>query len=174
MASISPSAALEERPRNSVSVFRWSANGAARRVADPARHRDRGVARHSRDRRGLRSSAGPAPFVSHALGPHDPSFLLDRRWDDLTRVSIAGGGVAVRHDGTALKLTATGTGSAPWTRHAWGVERPTSFGRESIVVAAPRTEEYLTVQRRLGSRTWRWQLESGKSVLDSRLMVTSP
>ena len=113
---------------------------------------------------GLRSSAGPAPFVSHALGPHDPSFLLDRRWDDLTRVSIAGGGVAVRHDGTALKLTATGTGSAAWTRHAWGVERPTSFGRESIVVAAPRTEEYLTVQRRLGPRTWRWRLESHKSV----------
>ena len=113
---------------------------------------------------GLRSSAGPAPFVSRALGPHDPSFLLDRRWDDLTRVSIAGGGVAVRHDGTALKLTATGTGSAAWTRHAWGVERPTSFGRESIVVAAPRTEEYLTVERRLGPRTWRWRLESRKSV----------
>ena len=113
---------------------------------------------------GLHSSAGPAPFVSRALGPHDPSFLLDRRWDDLTRVSIAGGGVAVRHDGTALKLTATGTGSAAWERHAWGVERPTSFGRESIVVAAPRTEEYLTVERRVGPRTWRWRLESQKSV----------
>jgi hypothetical protein len=113
---------------------------------------------------GLRSSAGPAPFVSRALGPHDPSFLLDRRWDDLTRVSIAGGGVAIRHDGTALKLTATGTGSAPWTRHAWGVERSTAFGREAIVVAAPRTEEYLTVERRVGPRTWRWRLESRKSI----------
>ena len=113
-------------------------------------------------------ASAPAPGrrrSSHARSAlHDPSFLLDRRWDDLTRVSIAGGGVAVRHDGTALKLTATGTGSAPWTRHAWGVERPTSFGRESIVVAAPRTEEYLTVQRRLGPRTWRWRLESHKSV----------
>ena len=29
---------------------------------------------------GLRSSAGPATFVSRAFGPHDPSFLLDRRW----------------------------------------------------------------------------------------------
>ncbi len=113
---------------------------------------------------GHRSSAGPAPFVSHALGPHDPSFLLDRRWDDLTHVSIAGGGFAVRHDGAALKLTATGTGSATWVRHAWGVERPTSFGREAIVVAAPRTEEYLTVDRRLGPRTWRWRLESHKSI----------
>src|SRR4051794_38825202 len=113
---------------------------------------------------GLRSSAGPAPFVSRALGPDDPSFLLDRRWDALSRVSIARGGLAVRHDGTALKLTAAGTGAAPWQRHAWGVERPTSFGREAIVVAAPRTEEYLTVDRRLGPRTWRWRLESPKSL----------
>src|SRR6478735_8878035 len=113
---------------------------------------------------GLHSSTGQAPFVSRALGPHDPSFLLDRRWDDLTRVSLAGGGVAVRHDGTTLKLTATGTGSAAWARHAWGLERPTSFGREAIVVAAPRTEEYLTVERRLGPRTWRWRLESSKSI----------
>ena len=113
---------------------------------------------------GLHSSTGQAPFVSRALGPHDPSFLLDRRWDDLTRVSLAGGGVAVRHDGTTLKLTATGTGSAAWARHAWGLERPTSFGREAIVVAAPRTEEYLTVERRLGPRTWRWRLESPKSI----------
>ncbi|NUR75804.1 MAG: hypothetical protein HOQ28_05890, partial [Thermoleophilia bacterium] len=109
-----------------------------------------------------RSAAEPAPFVSRALGPHDPSFLLDRRWDGLTRISV-GHGLRIRHAGLRLGLTAQGVGGEPWTRHAWGVDRSTGFGRESIVVAAPRTEEYLTVEHRQGPRTWTWRLDTGKS-----------
>ncbi|MDQ1703278.1 MAG: trimeric autotransporter adhesin, partial [Frankiaceae bacterium] len=111
----------------------------------------------------LRSSTGRAPVVSRALGPQDPGFTLDRRWDALTRVSISTKGLHVRHAGVSVALTAAGAGSAGWTSHRFGVDRPTPFGRESIVVAAPRTEEYLTVTRHVGSRTWQWQLASGLS-----------
>ena len=111
----------------------------------------------------LRSSTGRASVVSRALGPNDPGFTLDRRWDALTRVSISAGGLHVRHAGTSVKLTATGSGSSGWTHHRYGVDRPTPFGREAIVVAAPRTEEYLTVDRHVGARTWKWQLATGLS-----------
>ncbi|HEX4677700.1 MAG TPA: invasin domain 3-containing protein, partial [Gaiellaceae bacterium] len=111
----------------------------------------------------LGSSTGRAPVVSRALGPDDPGFTLDRRWDALTRVSIAGTGLHVRHAGLSVRLTAAGAGNAGWTRHRLGVDRPTPFGRESIVVAAPRTEEYLTVTRHVGTRTWRWHLATGFS-----------
>ncbi|MDQ1533495.1 MAG: hypothetical protein QOF28_1256, partial [Actinomycetota bacterium] len=95
----------------------------------------------------LRSSTGRAPVVSRALGPKDPTFTLDRRWDALTHVLISTKGLQVRHAGASVELTAAGAGNAGWTRHRFGVDRPTPVGRESIVVAAPRTEEYLTVTR---------------------------
>src|SRR5436305_3104492 len=58
-------------------------------------------------------------LVARALGPNDPTFLLDRRWDSLTRVSV-GDGLRIRRAGTSLRLTARGAGAAHWPRHAWG------------------------------------------------------
>ncbi|MEY2518095.1 MAG: Invasin, domain 3, partial [bacterium] len=113
---------------------------------------------------GASRSSEPAPFVSRALGPHDPAFLLDRNWDGLTRIAIAGGGVRISHAGRSVAIASDDAGTASWSRHAWGVERPTAFGRESIVVAAPRTEEYLTVERRLGPKIWKWRLSTSRSV----------
>ncbi len=105
----------------------------------------------------------PRFIVTRALGPRNPASLLDRRWDDLTRVSIRRNGVRVHHAGPSVALAATGADSAPWTRHTWGVERQKAFGREAIIVAAPRTEEYLTVERRVGPKVWSWRLEARQS-----------
>ena len=108
-------------------------------------------------------STGSAPFVNRSLGPNEATASLERKWDSITRVSIARNGVQLRHDGHSVSISAAGAGAARWTRHAWGVDRPTAFGRESIVVAAPRTEEYLTVTRRLGPKIWSWRLDAGIS-----------
>ena len=105
------------------------------------------------------SPGAVAPFVSQALGPEDSSATLDRHFDALTRVSIAAGGIHLRRAAQSVGIIATGTGEAAWTRHAAGADRSTSFGRESIVVSAPRAEEYLTVARHLGPKVWSWRLE---------------
>ena len=45
-------------------------------------------------------------------------------------------------------------------RHANGVSQTTDFGNAAVVVDAERTEQFLTVTRRQGKHTWRWQLDT--------------
>ena len=45
-------------------------------------------------------------------------------------------------------------------RHANGVSQTTDFGSAAVVVDGERTEQFLTVTRRQGKRTWRWQLDT--------------
>ena len=45
-------------------------------------------------------------------------------------------------------------------RHANGVSQTTDFGSAAVVVDGERTEQFLTVTRRQGKHTWRWQLDT--------------
>src|SRR5439155_13532382 len=47
-----------------------------------------------------------------------------------------------------------------WISYRHGAERTTPFGRETVVVTPAKTEQFLTVERRQGTRTWRWRLDS--------------
>ena len=48
--------------------------------------------------------------------------------------------------------------SSRWARYSHGVARTTSFGRETVVVTPEKTEQFMTVDRRQGAKTWRWRL----------------
>ena len=59
----------------------------------------------------------------------------------------------------ALTLAADGT-HEPWSRFANGVARSARFGNETITVQRRRTEEFLTVSKHQGTRTWTWNLRT--------------
>ncbi|MFL5926242.1 MAG: hypothetical protein ACJ77E_04840, partial [Gaiellaceae bacterium] len=59
----------------------------------------------------------------------------------------------------AVTLAAAGT-RHPWSRFTNGVARSAAFGRETITVKPRRTEEFLTVSRHHGAKTWAWNLRT--------------
>ncbi|HEY6962876.1 MAG TPA: invasin domain 3-containing protein, partial [Gaiellaceae bacterium] len=74
------------------------------------------------------------------------------------RVELAPQAVAVSAGGRRVSLSTAGRGA--WQRYANGVRRTTSFGHESVVVTPQKAEQFLTVTRAQGTRTWRWKLAS--------------
>jgi hypothetical protein len=101
-----------------------------------------------------------APFLSEALGKPAPRASLVRHPAHGLRVEIQRGGFEVVHRGTSVSLQGASAGRA-WKHYAHGAERPTPFGRETVVVGSRTTEQFLTVDRRQGERTWRWRLQTG-------------
>ena len=51
-----------------------------------------------------------------------------------------------------------------WQGRQAGAVRATPFGNEAIVVTPTYTEQFLTVDRRYGVKTWKWQIDSSVSV----------
>ena len=51
-------------------------------------------------------------------------------------------------------------GDPNWKRHADGEWRATPFGSEAITLGTDDPEHFLTVDRRVGRRTWAWTLET--------------
>ena len=98
-------------------------------------------------------------FVAQALGPARASAPLRRSPAPGVDVAIGRTAVAVSHGADRISLSQPGATTA-WTRFAHGVRRTTSYGHESIVVTPAKTEQYLTVDRRLGTKTWSWNLKS--------------
>src|ERR687898_76607 len=47
-----------------------------------------------------------------------------------------------------------------WRRPEHGVQRESAVGRETILIDESSAEEFLTVSRHHGRRTWRWQLDT--------------
>ena len=112
------------------------------------------------NRRGFTGSRVAVPgFVRDLLGGVRP----DASW-----VRQLGGGVAFRLDedgfrydiapDATVELTGLNGRVGAAVRYANGTAAPTAFGSEAVVARDAAAEQLLVVGRRLGVRTWRWQL----------------
>ncbi len=108
---------------------------------------------------GVTSGRSASTFLDERLGTPAPAAPLVRELSSGLRVELRADGYAVRHGRSEVGLSSEGNGE--WSRFARGVARPTTFGRETILVAPRTTEQFLTVARRQGARTWRWRLHAG-------------
>src|SRR6478672_4128522 len=82
----------------------------------------------------------PRPLAA-ALGARQPDASLTRRPAKDVHVRIGRREVSVTRSGFAVSLGTTAPGPAAWTRFENGVERPTPFGRETVVVTPAKTEQ---------------------------------
>ncbi len=98
-------------------------------------------------------------FLQQALGTRGDASLA-RRVAAGTVVELAPGGYRVRSGAAAVGLHAEHVGEAKLERFERGVSRRTEFGWEAVTVSPNRTEQFLTVARRQGPKTWRWQLST--------------
>src|SRR5918996_2691911 len=105
---------------------------------------------------------GDAPqapaFLTEALGSSRAEAPLVRQPAAGVEVEIKPGGYIVRQADTSVSLTLENRDEGAWERFAHGASRPTAYGRETITVEPRTTEQFLTVERRQGPKTWRWQL----------------
>ena len=60
-----------------------------------------------------------------------------------------------------LGLRLEGAGSASWRSHDGGLTRSTPFGTQTVLLGVPSSEEFLTVRRHTGQKTWRWRIATG-------------
>jgi chitobiase/beta-hexosaminidase-like protein/Big-like domain-containing protein len=109
---------------------------------------------------GLRSedSVSTPRFLEHSLGAPASEAPLSRRPVRDVEVTIDGAGYTVARAGRSVSLHSADAGNASWRRFLHGAARPTPFGEETITLGRSRTEEFLTVRRHQGLRTWQWSL----------------
>ncbi|MDQ5822066.1 MAG: hypothetical protein M3540_11555, partial [Actinomycetota bacterium] len=98
------------------------------------------------------------PFLQQALGAARTEAPGVRRPARGVAVAVERDQMLISRNGHTLSLSAVGAGKAPWRSFEHGASRPTPFGEETVTIGAERTEEFLTVNRRMGARTWRWRL----------------
>ncbi|MGH3060334.1 MAG: Ig-like domain-containing protein, partial [Gaiellaceae bacterium] len=97
-------------------------------------------------------------FLSDALGPEESGAPLERTPAPGVGVRIHSEGYTVSRWGDSVSVVGEDVGGAEWRHHVHGVTRATEFGAETIIVDGSRTEEFFTVTKRQGERTWRWKL----------------
>ena len=97
-------------------------------------------------------------FLANELGPEKAEAPLERTPATGVDVRIHDQGYTVSHWGVSVSVVSEDVGGDQWRRHVHGVTRDTSFGTETIVVNGRETEEFLTVTKRQGVKTWRWKL----------------
>ncbi|HUH14586.1 MAG TPA: hypothetical protein VML35_01735, partial [Gaiellaceae bacterium] len=114
-------------------------------------------------------AATPAPFLQTAVGPRDADAPLVREALPGVRTALDERSFGFERAGESVRLTPADTAGA-WTRHADGAVRETPYGSETIVFRGEGgLEQFLTVERRQGPRTWSWQLDAAG--LEPRLRV---
>jgi len=102
---------------------------------------------------------GPAPrFLHAALGETKQSNTLPTRTLARMRSSVTRDGVRVAAPWARLSLTSLDAGSSPWRTYEGGSSRTTAFGTETVTLSGVSAEEFLTVAKHQGSRTWKWRL----------------
>ncbi len=104
----------------------------------------------------------PGTFVDRALGARSADASLERRLVTGTTLAVDHAGIDARAGSQTIALAARSAGHGDWQRHGSGVTRTTSYGRESVLFGINRAEQFLTVNRHLGTRTWSWQLDATK------------
>src|SRR6478672_12225201 len=111
---------------------------------------------------GLRDSArveGVPRYVSSLLGrptshPTPPAARSG------FHVRLARAGAAASLDGHALTLAPVGVRAGEWRQYAHGAVRTTAVGHDAITTAPGAFEEFTTVDRHQGLRTWSWRLST--------------
>ncbi len=107
-----------------------------------------------------RAVSQPA-FLQAALGERAPQVSLVRAPTAGTTVRLREGGYHVDSGSFELGLRSVDdAGADGLERYEDGVGRRTSYGWEVSTVTRSRTEQFLTVARRQGQKTWRWELET--------------
>ena len=106
------------------------------------------------------SSVQRATFLDRALGSPSADASLERRTVSGSALAVGSEGLTAHVGAATVSLRARGASGGDWQRHASGVTRATSFGSESILFGINRAEQFLTVARRQGTRTWSWQLDA--------------
>lgn len=109
--------------------------------------------------RGAKALHGSA-FLTRALGSPRSTASLVRRPVRDTRVAVRPAGFGVALHGSSLGLVDTFRSTSRWRSYAGGASRLTPFGAETITIGPERTEQFLTVDRHVGVRTWRWRLDT--------------
>jgi hypothetical protein len=102
-----------------------------------------------------------ATFLSKALGSPVTSPSQAARDIASADVSIEeDGGYKFTREDESVFLAADDAGSAKWLWYTNGASRRTPFGAETVVIAPDAAEQFLTVERRQGPRTWSWTLRT--------------
>ncbi len=63
-------------------------------------------------------------------------------------------------NGVKVGLAPVGAGKAAWQRFERGATRVTPYGHDTIVVTPASAEQFLTVTKKQGVKTWRWALKT--------------
>ncbi len=93
------------------------------------------------------------------LGPRRPSDSPVLANDALADVTI-GGGYTFARGNESVAIATQGAGLEPWQWYANGASRETPFGAETVILMPNATEQFLTVTRPQGPKTWRWTLRA--------------
>src|SRR5438445_3576161 len=96
----------------------------------------------------------PLTFVDRALGSPSSDASLERRLATGAILAIDALGINARVGSATIALASRNAGHGSWHRYGSGVMRATNFGRESILFGINRAEQFLTVNRPQGARTW--------------------
>jgi hypothetical protein len=99
-------------------------------------------------------------YLARVLGPPLDSARLVRRPERGVKVDLGkrtGFSVTQAAVGS-ISLATRGTTPTQWRHFANGVTRPTPFGAETVTVGPGQAEQFLTVLRKQGTRTWEWNL----------------
>ena len=102
----------------------------------------------------------PAPFLTEALGGERTAPLAPVRAGSATARVDAGRLVVQGPLRERVGLSARVAGDPRWVRRAGGEWRATPFGSETITLGTDDPEHFLTVDRRVGRKTWEWTLET--------------
>ena len=107
-----------------------------------------------------RPTSRATTFVDRALGSPNADASLERHLVTGTTLAVDRAGIDARAGSQTIALTSRSAGHGDWRRYGSGVTRTTSYGRESVLFGINRAEQFLTVNRHLGTRTWSWQLDA--------------
>ncbi len=108
----------------------------------------------------LRREAPQVEFLQEALGEPAATAPLTRRPDEQTRVELHPGGYTLERGRVSVGLRSTVAADTDLSAFANGASRRTPYGWEAVTVGRAKTEQFLTVVERQGSKTWRWELET--------------
>ncbi|MDX6438217.1 MAG: hypothetical protein QOF45_800, partial [Gaiellaceae bacterium] len=118
-------------------------------------------------------AAGAASVFPHGSAiPQQPAFLAkalgagvagtpERRTNAGQRVSLPRSGYQLEAGTHALTLSSAAPEGNSWHQFEQGAVRSTPFGTETVVVHRNVVEQFLTVEKRLGPKRWRWKLDTG-------------
>src|SRR5919106_6640256 len=97
-------------------------------------------------------------FLAATLGAPQETASLVRKPVPGVDLRVDRAAARIRREGVTLELGLEGS-SGVWTPHLRGATRPAPYGSEAVVFRGEYgLEHFVTVEKRQGLRTWRWEL----------------